>query len=99
MMLICHDVKAQKDFIISFSIADIKRQYLRVILNLKNFLFKKESHLNIQLQDFRVHVTQEKYDQPIVPADSLNRMLQFLPQLQNLNEELLKDLEERISTW
>ncbi|XP_042237454.1 FYVE, RhoGEF and PH domain-containing protein 6-like [Homarus americanus] len=36
---------------------------------------------------------------PVIPEDDLARLLNYLPQLQNLNEEILSDLEERIADW
>ncbi|KAK3595627.1 hypothetical protein CHS0354_009591 [Potamilus streckersoni] len=51
--------------------------------------------------DFRVFVSKaaERHGRPVIPADTLNRILDYLPQLQNFNEDLLKDLEERLSKW
>ena len=41
----------------------------------------------------------ENHGRPVIPSETLNRILDYLPQLQNFNEELLKDLEERLGTW
>ncbi|CAG5120814.1 unnamed protein product, partial [Candidula unifasciata] len=51
--------------------------------------------------DFRVHISKsgEQCNHPIVPAETMNKILDFLPQLQNLNEDLLKDLSERVEHW
>ncbi|KAL4226589.1 FYVE [Mactra antiquata] len=51
--------------------------------------------------DFRLHVTSatEKMGRPIIPTETLNRILDYLPQLEIFNEGLLKDLEERIKNW
>ncbi|BFZ10698.1 hypothetical protein BsWGS_13737 [Bradybaena similaris] len=51
--------------------------------------------------DFRVHISQcvDKCNHPIVPAETVNKILDFLPQLQDLNEVLLKDLSERVQHW
>ncbi|KAL3853312.1 hypothetical protein ACJMK2_016861, partial [Sinanodonta woodiana] len=51
--------------------------------------------------DFRIFVSKaaERHGRPVVPADTLNRILDYLPQLQNFNEDLLKDLEERLRKW
>lgn len=36
---------------------------------------------------------------PPLPLEDLNKILNYLPQLQNLNEEILADLEARIADW
>ena len=41
----------------------------------------------------------EKAGRPIVPSEVLNRILKYLPQLQNFNEDLLHDLQERVNNW
>ena len=52
-------------------------------------------------QDFRKHISDatENQGRPVIPSETLNRILDYLPQLQNFNEDLLKDLEERLSKW
>ena len=52
-------------------------------------------------QDFRQHISiaTEKLGQSVIPSETLNKILDYLPQLQNFNEELLKDLKERIDNW
>ncbi|KAL8581959.1 hypothetical protein ACOMHN_027941 [Nucella lapillus] len=51
--------------------------------------------------DFRVFMSSktEQAGQAIVPAEALNKILDFLPQLQSFNEMLLKDLTDRIANW
>ncbi|XP_071084148.1 FYVE, RhoGEF and PH domain-containing protein 6-like isoform X2 [Haliotis cracherodii] len=51
--------------------------------------------------DFRNHVTKaaEKLDHAVIPSEMLNKILDYLPQLHNFNEDLLKDLTERIENW
>ncbi|XP_029642296.1 FYVE, RhoGEF and PH domain-containing protein 6 isoform X1 [Octopus sinensis] len=51
--------------------------------------------------DFRLAVSNatEKAGRPVIPTDVLNRILNFLPQLQNFNEDLLSDLENRLKKW
>ncbi|XP_046583050.1 LOW QUALITY PROTEIN: FYVE, RhoGEF and PH domain-containing protein 1-like, partial [Haliotis rubra] len=51
--------------------------------------------------DFRNHVTKaaEKVDHAVIPSEMLNKILDYLPQLHNFNEDLLKDLTERIEHW
>ncbi|XP_045100990.1 FYVE, RhoGEF and PH domain-containing protein 6-like [Portunus trituberculatus] len=36
---------------------------------------------------------------PVLPFHELDKVLNYLPQLQNLNEEILSDLEVRIADW
>uniref|UniRef100_A0A0L8HMJ7 DH domain-containing protein n=1 Tax=Octopus bimaculoides TaxID=37653 RepID=A0A0L8HMJ7_OCTBM len=51
--------------------------------------------------DFRLAVSNatEKAGRTVIPTDVLNRILNFLPQLQNFNEDLLSDLENRLKNW
>ncbi|XP_063407812.1 FYVE, RhoGEF and PH domain-containing protein 6-like isoform X3 [Mytilus trossulus] len=51
--------------------------------------------------DFRMHISRgtEKAGRPIIPSEVLNRILKYLPQLQNFNEDLLHDLQERVNNW
>lgn len=51
--------------------------------------------------DFRVFISQrtEQVGHSIVPSETLNKILDFLPQLQSFNEMLLKDLKDRIANW
>lgn len=51
--------------------------------------------------DFRVFISQatESSGKPVIPNEVLNKILNYLPQLQNLNEELLKDLQTRVAKW
>ncbi|XP_076448125.1 uncharacterized protein LOC143284890 [Babylonia areolata] len=51
--------------------------------------------------DFRVFMSgkTEQAGHTIVPAETLNKILDFLPQLQSFNEMLLKDLTDRIANW
>ena len=51
--------------------------------------------------DFRAAVTQASTanGSPIIPEADLNKILSYLPHLQNLNQELLGDFELRLSQW
>ncbi|ESO90485.1 hypothetical protein LOTGIDRAFT_123253, partial [Lottia gigantea] len=51
--------------------------------------------------DFRVAMSKatEQSDKPVISNEVLNKILDFLPQLQNFNEDLLRDLNERIQKW
>nr|KAG5695640.1 hypothetical protein BaRGS_029130 [Batillaria attramentaria] len=51
--------------------------------------------------DFRVFISEktEQAGHSIVPSETLNKILDFLPQLQSFNEMLLKDLTDRIANW
>ncbi|XP_022299385.2 uncharacterized protein LOC111108108 isoform X1 [Crassostrea virginica] len=51
--------------------------------------------------DFRVFISQatEATGKPVIPNEVLNKILNYLPQLQNLNEEILKDLQNRVVHW
>lgn len=51
--------------------------------------------------DFRVHISKatEKAGRPVIPSEVLNRILKYLAQLLNFNEDLLRDLEERVANW
>lgn len=45
------------------------------------------------------HGQQDAHHAPILPSHELDKILNYLPQLQNLNEEILSDLEVRIADW
>jgi hypothetical protein len=51
--------------------------------------------------DFRqtVRVVAAKQRYPVIPDAELDKILNSLPQLQSLNEDLLRDLENRINNW
>ena len=53
------------------------------------------------LQDFRTFMSNkaEQAGHSIVPTETLNKILDFLPQLLSFNEMLLKDLTDRIANW
>jgi len=59
------------------------------------------THVIFFSQDFRLHLSRatEKAGRPVIPSEVLNRILKFLPQLQNFNEDLLRDLEDRVANW
>lgn len=42
---------------------------------------------------------QDAHHAPVLPLHELDKILNYLPQLQNLNEEILSDLEVRIADW
>lgn len=45
------------------------------------------------------HGQQDAHHAPVLPSYELDKVLNYLPQLQNLNEEILSDLEVRIADW
>lgn len=51
--------------------------------------------------DFRVFVSKktEQLGHAVVPNETLNKILDFLPQLHGFSEILLKDLTDRIANW
>ena len=51
--------------------------------------------------DFRAAVTKASTanGSPIIPEVDLNKILSYLPHLQNLNQELLNDFDLRLSQW
>ncbi|KAK3770959.1 hypothetical protein RRG08_029050 [Elysia crispata] len=51
--------------------------------------------------DFRVHISNatEKLGQPVIATTIMNKILAYLPQLQDFNEYLLRDLTDRIKNW
>ncbi|XP_069110952.1 LOW QUALITY PROTEIN: FYVE, RhoGEF and PH domain-containing protein 6-like [Argopecten irradians] len=51
--------------------------------------------------DFRLHISkaEEEAGKTIVPKEYIDKILSHLPQLQNFNEVLLKDMESRIDKW
>ncbi|KAK3850518.1 hypothetical protein Pcinc_042783 [Petrolisthes cinctipes] len=59
--------------------------------------------LNIDFRRFVMEggMSDERVDDPhpALPTKDLDRILNYLPQLQNLNEEILSDLEKSIEDW
>lgn len=51
--------------------------------------------------DFRqaVHAVAARQRYPLIPDAELDKILNSLPQLRSLNEDLLRDLENRINNW
>lgn len=49
--------------------------------------------------DFRDAVRAASSEYSIIPSAELDKILNSLPQLQHLNEDLLRDLEDRIENW
>ncbi|KAH9487650.1 FYVE, RhoGEF and PH domain-containing protein 6 [Bulinus truncatus] len=51
--------------------------------------------------DFRIHISgaTEKFGQPVIPSEQLNKILDLLPQLLTFNEDLLKDIKGRLEKW
>lgn len=57
--------------------------------------------LKLLNEDFRAVVfhANNRNGQKVIPEMVLDHILRYLPQLQNLNQDLLKDLTERIERW
>lgn len=57
--------------------------------------------LRLLNEGFRRAVGEAEKDQgiSIIPEETLNQLLKYFPQLQNLNENLLRELQERIEHW
>jgi len=57
--------------------------------------------LKLLSMDFRqaVHAVAAEQKYPVIPDAELDKILNSLPQLQSLNEDLLHDLEHRIDNW
>lgn len=79
--------KEKKLFMIAKEIASSERVFVDVL-----------KLLNV---DFRKHISDatEKQGRPVIPNEVLNRILDYLPQIQTFNEGLLKDLEDRVNSW
>lgn len=58
-------------------------------------------HLFVILQDFRDAVAKASHQagKPVIEERNLNQILYYLPQLYELNQDLLKELEERVAQW
>lgn len=50
-------------------------------------------------EDFRAAVAGSDREDQVIPEAELNKILNHLPHLQNLNQELLNDFESRIRQW
>lgn len=53
------------------------------------------------LQDFRAAVSRaaRQTGKPVIEERLLNQILYYLPQLYELNRDLLRELEHRVSNW
>lgn len=53
------------------------------------------------LQDFRevVHKASSQNGKPVIEERLLNQILYYLPQLYELNKDLLKELKQRVTNW
>jgi len=53
------------------------------------------------VQDFRgaVERMNKSLGRPVVPDAILNQIIRYLPQLQQINEDLLSDLRRRLDNW
>ncbi|MEQ2174577.1 FYVE, RhoGEF and PH domain-containing protein 6 [Goodea atripinnis] len=53
------------------------------------------------LQDFReaVHKASRQNGKPVIEERLLNQILYYLPQLYELNKDLLKELTQRVAKW
>ncbi|XP_022236037.1 uncharacterized protein LOC106476467, partial [Limulus polyphemus] len=58
-------------------------------------------NLRLLNEDFRrvIEEAGKEWGMPLIPEVRLNEILKYFPQLQNLNEKLLRELEERIEHW
>ena len=52
-------------------------------------------------KDFRnaVESASDEAGRPVLPDGVLNQIIRYLPQLQLINKDLLKDLQARINNW
>lgn len=82
--LTTHDKRDRKIFLIAREVMTSERVFVNVL-----------KLLNVDFRRFILEWSEE----PALPEEHLNKILKYLPQLQNLNEEILKDLEERITDW
>lgn len=55
--------------------------------------------LGILCVDFRNALKSASERDHVLPENELNKILSYLPQLYNLNQELLRDFEARVNDW
>lgn len=55
--------------------------------------------LSLLTNDFVVFVKNVDKESPVIPESELNRIINYLPQLKCINEDLLKDFEARMENW
>uniref|UniRef100_A0A674IFX6 FYVE, RhoGEF and PH domain containing 6 n=1 Tax=Terrapene triunguis TaxID=2587831 RepID=A0A674IFX6_9SAUR len=74
------------------------QEYKQASLSVKCFLF---FFLFVLQQDFRDAVAHasRQLGKPVIEDRILNQILYYLPQLYELNRDLLRELEERLSHW
>lgn len=60
-----------------------------------------DTPFTVTLQDFRDAVAKasQQTGKPVIEDRNLNQILYYLPQLYELNQDLLKELEERVAQW
>lgn len=86
------DVKERKAYMTAKEIASSERVFvdcLRLIcVDFRN-----------AVKEAAVGINSKEQTTPIIPEADLNKILNYLPQLQNLNHELLSDFELRLRNW
>lgn len=84
--LTLHDKRDRKIFLIAHEVMTSERVFVNVL-----------RLLNVEFRKFILEWREG--EEAALPEDDLNKILNFLPQLQDLNEEILQDLEEHIADW
>lgn len=58
-------------------------------------------HASLALQDFRGAVSgaSRQNGKPVIEERLLNQILYYLPQLYELNQDLLRELKQRVAKW
>ena len=97
--LTSQEKRDRKIFLIAQEVMTSERVFVDV-LRLLNVDFRKfVCEWREGSEDQVSHGQQDVPHSPVLPLHELDKILNYLPQLQNLNEEILSDLEVRIADW
>ncbi|XP_064114383.1 FYVE, RhoGEF and PH domain-containing protein 6-like [Macrobrachium nipponense] len=101
-ILSSNEKRDQKIFFIAKELMTSERVFVDVLrllnVDFRNFVYENMAeHLN-RISP-AANNNNYKVNKNVMQEEDLNKILNYLPQLQNLNEVILKDLEGRITDW
>ncbi|XP_068228877.1 FYVE, RhoGEF and PH domain-containing protein 6-like [Palaemon carinicauda] len=98
-----NEKRDQKIFLIAKELMTSERVFVDVLrllnVDFRNYVYENMAdHLN-RISPAANNNNNYKVNKNVMQEEELNKILNYLPQLQNLNEVILKDLEGRITDW
>lgn len=97
--LTSQEKRERKVFLIAQEVMTSERVFVDVLRLLNTDFRKFVCEWREGSEDQGNHGQQDGPFSPVLPLHELDKVLNYLPQLQNLNEEILSDLEVRIADW